>query len=268
MFDCLPKEMIASIIRQLETSKQLCTTLQLSKSWRGALTCQEVEEIWEHWVRRDYPRAVDIVSLSAEATCWRDMYRDQQRAQAAVAVNSTEMSVDPTRRLDSFIFAVELLLDGEIKASWTGKGREISFHEYTRRWREEDDCFLTASLWKSSPPEWYSEVVSEQDADGWNGRLQLTMFVSGTTNHGLRTGKLFSCDHTYINGDGETDFLEPPSSSFDKSFISVNALMFAAEDENSGRVDFSIEESFGTVYPSDSEPVGNALARMIGQALH
>ena len=98
----LPRELIGAVVRKVDTAKQLCTILQLCRAWRAALTGQELEAIWEHWVREEYPRAVAILGLSADATMtsWRDVYRDQRRAEAASAVHFTN-ALAPTDRLDS-----------------------------------------------------------------------------------------------------------------------------------------------------------------------
>ena len=60
----LPR-VIGAVVSKVGTAKQLCTILQLCKSWRAALTGQELEAIWERWVRREYPRAVAILDLTA-----------------------------------------------------------------------------------------------------------------------------------------------------------------------------------------------------------
>ena len=157
----LPRDLIGAVVSKVGTAKQLCTILQLCKSWRDALTGQELQVIWERWVRREYPRAVAILDLTAPnvtMTSWRDVYRDQRRAEAASAVNFTN-AVAPTDRLDSiysrltgrldsYVFSVELRLDKELKATWTGKGLESR--------ADEENCILgsQARLW-TSPPAWY-----------------------------------------------------------------------------------------------------------------
>ena len=125
--------LIGAVVSKVGTAKQLCTILQLCKSWRSALTGQELKAIWERWVRREYPRAVAILDLTAPnvtMTSWRDVYRDQFRAEAANAVNFTN-ALAPTDGLDSYVFTVEMRLDGELKASWMGKGPEIRTDEFT-----------------------------------------------------------------------------------------------------------------------------------------
>ena len=185
----LPRDLIGAVVSKVGTAKQLCTILQLCKSWRAALTGQELEAIWERWVRREYPRAVAILDLTAPnvtMASWRDVYRDQLRAEAANAVNFTN-ALAFTDRLDSYVFTVEMRLDGELKASWMGKGPDIRIDEFTT----ELGCIIggQARLW-TSPPVWYSEVVQQPNqfnhSIGWDGRLELTLFVSRNTAQGLR----------------------------------------------------------------------------------
>ena len=41
----LPRDLIGAVVSKVGTAKQLCTILQLCKSWRAALTDQELEAI-------------------------------------------------------------------------------------------------------------------------------------------------------------------------------------------------------------------------------
>merc|ERR1712194_972020 len=98
-------------------------------------------------------------------------------------------------------FTVEMILDGELKASWMGKGPDIRTDEFTI----DRGCMLggRASLW-TSPPVWYSEFIQQPSViDGttksWDGRLELALFVSRNTTQGLRTGKLYQSRTTNID---------------------------------------------------------------------
>ena len=139
-------------------------------------------------MRQEYPRAVAILDLTAPnvtMASWRDVYRDQLRAEAANAVNFTN-ALAFTDRLDSYVFTVEMRLDGELKASWMGKGPDIRTDEFTI----DRGCIVgkQVRLW-TSPPAWYSEFVQQPSVtDGtthWDGRLELTLFVSRNTAQGL-----------------------------------------------------------------------------------
>ena len=48
MDELLPRDLIGAVVSKVQlkgTAKQLCTILQLCKSWRAALTDQELEAI-------------------------------------------------------------------------------------------------------------------------------------------------------------------------------------------------------------------------------
>ena len=45
MDELLPRDLIGAVVSKVDTAKQLCTVLQLCKSWRAALTDQELEAI-------------------------------------------------------------------------------------------------------------------------------------------------------------------------------------------------------------------------------
>ena len=269
--ELLPRDLIGAVVSKVGTAKQLCTILQLCKSWRSALTGQELEAIWERWVRREYPRAVAILDLTAPnvtMTSWRDVYRDQLRAEAANAVNFTN-ALAPTDGLDSYVFTVEMRLDGELKASWMGKGPEIRTDEFTT----ELGCMLggRARLW-TSPPVWYSEFIQQPSVidgttDSWDGRLELTLFVSRNTAQGLRTGKLYQSRTTNID-DVETNFENDPRGLTgwgEQSCYEINPVMFCADDGDCGNIHFTIEDLYDDA--EEKEPVGSGLARMIGNAL-
>ena len=154
-------------------------------------------------------------------------------------------------------------LDGELKASWTGKGPEIRTDEFTI----DQGCIVgkQVRLW-TSPPVWYSEFVQQlppgRPADwSWNGRLELTLFVSKDTAQGLRTGKLFQARDAVIDG-FETNFHQPDEG---ESCYHMEPLMFCADDGRSGYIHFPILDPYGDA--EKKEPVGSALARMIGKAL-
>ena len=262
--ELLPRDLIGAVVSKVGTAKQLCTILQLCKSWRSALTGQELEAIWERWVRREYPRAVAILDLTAPnvtMASWRDVYRDQLRAEAASAVNFTN-ALAFTDRLDSYVFTVEMRLDGELKASWMGKGPDIRIDEFTT----ELGCMLggRARLW-TSPPVWYSEFVQQPSVTGgtrdWDSKLELTLFVSRDTAQGLRTGKLFQTRNAEIDG-FETNFHQPDEG---ESCYHMEPLMCCADDDSCGKIHFPIDDPYGNA--EEKEPVGSALARMIGRAL-
>lgn len=265
--ELLPRDLIGAVVSKVDTAKQLCTILQLCKSWRDALTGQELQVIWERWVRREYPRAVAILDLTAPnvtMTSWRDVYRDQLRAEAANAVNFTN-ALAPTDCLDSYVFTVELRLDGELKASWTGKGPDIRIDEFTT----EFGCIIggQARLW-TSPPVWYSEFVQQPNQLNqricWRDRLELTLFVSKMTPFGLRTGKLFQTRQTEIDGFETYCWSSGPD---ERESYTIKPIMFCANDwgDTCGTIDFDIGDEWGDA--EVKEPVGSALARMIGKAL-
>ena len=146
----LPQELIACIVREVDTAKQLCTALCLCKSWRSALNPTEVEWLWEQMVRRVFPRAVAIrehLQGGTDVLRWRDQYRHQLWAEQSPAVNSTAAnSRSDQTRVESFLFTVELRLDGALKASWTGPSSN-----HINIWM--DECFLEerAQLWQLAP---------------------------------------------------------------------------------------------------------------------
>eukprot|EP00964_Phaeocystis_antarctica_P124418 scaffold88061_cov60-Phaeocystis_antarctica.AAC.4 len=263
----LPRDLIGAVVSKVGTAKQLCTILQLCKSWRSALTGQELEAIWERWVRREYPRAVAILDLTTPnvtMTSWRDVYRGQFRAEAANAVNFTN-ALAPTDRLDSYVFTVEVRLDGELKASWMDKGPKIRIDEFTT----ERGCILggRARLW-TSPPVWYSEVVQQPNQFnlpiGWDGRLELTLFVSRNTAQGLRTGKLFQTRNTTID-DEDTNFYSGQPV-WGELCYQISPIMFCGGGRiPTGCIHLDIIDVNGDA--EEKEPVGSALARMIGKAL-
>lgn len=282
--ELLPRDLIGAVVSKVSTAKQLCTILQLCKSWRTALTDQELEAIWERWVRQEYPRAVTVLELSADehneglvGAIWRDVYRDQRRAEAASAINFTN-ALD---RLDCYVFTVELRLDGELKGSWTGKGPELCSDQIDESGREFD-CILgnEARLWTSRPA-WYSEFVQRLHTSAWDpvshtwswqGRLELTLFVSQNTAEGLRTGKLYQSRHAEVDDEFETNFnctnFEGMEYFGGKPYYEVAALLFCGDDDRCGRIQFTIEHTDGVSDVGNStEPPGSALARMIGKAL-
>ena len=265
--ELLPRDLIGAVVSKVGTAKQLCTILQLCKSWRAALTYQELEAIWERWVRREYPRAVAILDLTTPNVTmeiWSDVYRDQFRAEAASAVNFTN-ALAPTDGLDSYVFTVEMRLDGELKASWTGKGPASRIDEFTI----DRGCMLggRARLW-TSPPAWYSEFVQQPSViDGttdWDDRLELTLFVSKNTAQGLRTGKLYQSRNTNID-DVETNFEDERDG--EESCYEISPIMFCADDGDCGKIDITMWTSPAHGDAEEKEPVGSALARMIGKAL-
>jgi len=264
----------------VSTAKQLCTAIQLSKSWREALTHQELERLWERFVREEYPRVAAILSLRAVEVVpsWRDVYREQRRVEAATAVNFTNVRPSLTRALlSSFIFTVELRLDRELKASWTGKGPAFRIDEFnvpgrvrnvdgSWTWGDRDNIIGEGRLW-TSPPDWYCQFVEQPRAPGdppldWGDRLELTLFVSRMTPSGLRTGKLCSTSESVIDG-FETGWI-PKLPNEAESGFHIEPLMFAERDTMCGRIDFGIEDN----RTDTRERVGSALARMIGQALY
>ena len=101
----------------------------------------------------------------------------------------------------------------------------------------------------------------------WDGRLELTLFVSRNTAQGLRTGKLYQSRITNID-DVETNFetsLEDNSSPHAReSSYEINPV-FCADDGDCGNIQFTIQDLYDDA--EEKEPVGSALARMIGKAL-
>ena len=215
-------------------------------------------------MRREYPRAVAILDLTAPnvtMTSWRDVYRDQLRAEAANAVNFTK-ALAPTDGLDSYVFTVEMRLDGELQASWTGKGAEIRPDELTI----EHGCMLgrRARLW-TSPPAWYTDFIQQPNQFlpiGWDDRLELTLFVSRDTAQGLRTGKLYQSRNTNID-DVETNFEDEREG--EESCYEISAIMCFADNSKCGKIEMTIQDLYDDA--EEKEPVGSGLARMIGNAL-
>ena len=281
--ELLPRDLIGAVVSKVSTAKQLCTILQLCKSWRTALTDHELEAIWERWVRQEYPRAVTVLELYADKhneamISWRGVYRDQRRAEAASAINFTN-ALD---RLDSYVFTVEMRLDGELKGSWTGKGPELCSDQIDES-GTEFDCILgnEARLWTSRPA-WYSEFVQrlqtsasdpETRTRSWDGRLELTLFVSQNTAQGLRTGKLYQSRDAEVDDELEINFncsayTEGMEYFEGQPYYEVAALLFCGDDDRCGRIRFTIDHTDGVTDVGNSmEPPGSALARMIGKAL-
>ena len=150
-----------------------------------------------------------------------------------------------------------------------GKGPEIRTDEYTT----ELGCMLggRARLW-TSPPVWYSEFIQQPSVidgttDSWDGRLELTLFVSRNTAQGLRTGKLYQSritTSTTSRRTSETNLEDNSSPHARESSYEINPV-FCADDGDCGNIQFTIQDLYDDA--EEKEPVGSALARMIGKAL-
>lgn len=286
----LPQELIACIVREVDTAKQLCTALCLCNSWRSALNPTEVEWLWEQMVRRVFPRAVAIrehLQGGTDVLRWRDQYRHQLWAEQSPAVNSTAAnSRSDQTRVESFLFTVELRLDGALKASWTGPSSN-----HINIWM--DECFLEerAQLWQLAPdrcdqwlPDWYRDVVCIEggpeeltrsvQGDAWGDRLELTLFV--TTGDGRRTGKLYSSNETEVE-DFQTHWKERigHESSGEGWCIEPLSLFDTLDDRGVIHFYLNLYKGGANVYYSDpfdydydrDEEAGAALLRMIERSL-
>ena len=116
----------------------------------------------------------------------------------------------------------------------------------------------------------YSEVVQQPNQFnlpiGWDGRLELTLFVSRNTAQGLRTGKLYQTRNSVIDGP-ETNFYSGHQPDWGELCYQITPIMFCSDDGGSrcGSIHFDITDVNG--HAEEKEPVGSALARMIGKAL-
>ena len=157
-------------------------------------------------------------------------------------------------------------LDGELKASWMGKGLEIRTDEFTI----DQGCIVgkQVRLW-TSPPVWYSEFVQQlppgRPADwSWNGRLELTLFVSkDTAQKGCEQESCFK--HATQRSTASRPTFTSRIADEGESCYHMEPLMFCADDGRSGYIHFPILDPYGDA--EKKEPVGSALARMIGKAL-
>ena len=290
--DLLPPELVGSVIRKAETVQQVCCILALCKPWRTALSAAEWEQLWEHMVRRDFPRIEAILrhhgnlypgvpdTLEPPATPWHDTYCYQHLAEAEEAVNTTETEVPAcllnNDRLDSYIFTAELRLDGELKASWTGPGVPTRFRDL-----EATDSFREARL-RTMLPDWYGKEVDQLMLAGgsqtgskfidWGDRLELTLFVSRLTGGSLiKTGKLFYNSYAYLD-DRDTNWQDCVLHQGQAGWY-ITSLIWFDDDPFCGRLHFRVElwdsEAQDVVEPPrpEDEKSGVAIQRMIHRCL-
>ena len=200
MWSALCAEALLEVALVLRTASGRASLVLTCKTWKLTIERAEArgDQLWRAIALYRFPRLESIVSTLGASVSFRELYREQLRAEAP------RKPANFTRSLKDFAFTIELYQE---------PGRVLATHTQALPAMPEDDGldFTSAfipkeALWSAdAPPKDVVELFSKFDWD-WNDSLgheiyadrlealglHIRLLVSCVTSHGVQTVQLYN----------------------------------------------------------------------------
>lgn len=190
----LPRDLLEAIASSLTSAWDVVALERTSVVWRGVIAGLG-NTLWRQLAVTRFPRLVAILQCSAaseSAPSFRTIYRSQLEAELAGRPKPAAASVT----LKDFILTLEIHVNGQLKASWTGSAESMS--------RYGGQLMATfASFGPEDGPDWFNaardELLASDDEELLPDGPALSCVATLYATRRLQTVQLYRsapCIHT------------------------------------------------------------------------